>query len=318
MDIRKPAPVTFDENVRKILIVDNSFRQMYPDSILAKDGLLVVSNTLIDTIRPIILNSVATFINEERLFDTVEVYPYYPKPIYTYYENDTIYELPLTRDEIQDICYRTESDALISIDYIGLEYVYQPYTGLDNGALKSHMGIIARAYAYNGDTLGPPAGLVHPFSFTVHPNEEYKVAVREIDTLTKKNAIWMADNLVNHFIPKWERTERLFYTYDLGEEEKIKKLIDSEDWSGAIYIWKERYENQKANNKKKITYALNIAMAYEFSDDMENALKWTNTADGLLKNNDKSIFATNIKKYKEMLDKRIKEAPTLKHQLRIE
>lgn len=307
LDVRKPAPVTFSPGTRKILIVDNSFKPETSDSVSIYGNPAELTNLLLDSIRPALTNSMAQFMNEEGIFDTVEVYPYYPKPLYTYYENDSLLELPLTREEVQDICYRTESDALISLDYVGV-VVEMPV----KGRLMSKIGTIIRCYSADGDTLVSPMARVDSL-ITLSGFLDINV----LSMLVHRNTVNTADLWVNSFIPKWENQERVFFGGYPDYGHRATQMADNGFWGGAYYIWIELFENEK-NKKRKIKYACNAALASEFMDKILDAQKWINTANDLLSEKDNDDLAKHVRYYKGVIDERVKEMPILINQLQIE
>lgn len=89
-----------------------------------------------------------------------------------------------------------------------------------------------------------------------------------------------------------------------------------EDWAKTIPKWEEAYNNEKSW-KKKVKYASNAALAYEYTDDIKTAFRWINAAYNLIPPNNESYLAKEIKNYRSKLMQRANEASLLSKQLKI-
>lgn len=317
IDVRKAAPLDLGAHTKKIIIADNSFISNCADSVYQLSNRALLTKDMVDSVRPIFMRSFIKYLNEEKLYDTVEVYPYYPKPLNLYKKGGIQIELPLTKEEVAVICSQTGADALISLDLIRISLELNPYNNDKHSAqLKTKIRAKLRAYEYNGDTIGSPIIQIDSRSKSVALSDK-EVIHKELKTLHLNNIEWIADMFVNSFIPKWESEERKFYTWYPYSAYKANELVNQEKWVASIPIWEEVYKEEKSW-KKKAKCASNAALAHEFADDIDNALKWINTADSLLPPDNKSNLAEEIKEYKKTLEQRAKEAPLLKKQLRME
>lgn len=308
LDIRQPAHVTFEPATQKIVLVDNSFKpKNQTDSLGTIPPPILLRNFLIDSIRPNLLKNAAQFLNEEGLFDTVEVYPYYPRPLYIYYENDSLLELPLTKEEIQDICYQTDADALISLDFIDINI-----TRISKNLFFGESSYIFRSYSATGDSLASPITQIVPYTILEESNSLSKLG----KFLIYENSIQLADHLVDFFIPKWETQERLLFRDFPDKIEEAQQSINKNMWENAFNVWRIAF-NKTNNKKKKLRYASNMALACEYMDDVELALKWINASNDLLSDKDNDELAKYIRYYKEIIKERAKNVPTLKKQLNL-
>lgn len=300
IDVRQPAPITFEQGTKKVLIVDNSFKPILPDSLSGNS----LAYDIIDSVRPLLLNAFAQFMNEEKLFDTVKIYPYYPKPLYKYYENDSILEYPLTKEEIQHICRKTNSDAVISLDFIriysdslspqlALTSMDCMFRGYSSDGRKLHYAPI-----YSDTTISPSYSFEQPYEYT---------------SLTSKSTIHYADMLTDYFIPKWETEERIIFHEYSDNVNRAKPFIQKGAWAGAALIWEEEFEQNK-----KAKFASNIALANEFTDNLDEAYKWAKTANEFLSKKNKSDYAQYIRDYRKHLEGRLKKAPILLRQLKLQ
>lgn len=313
IDVRKAAPITLAPTTKRIVIVDNSFISKKADSIYEASNVRSITKQMIDSIRPVLINSMARYMNEENIYDSVEVYPFYPKPLYLYKEASGI-ELPLTKEEIIDICTRTGTDALISFDLIEITARITQISKISmQGRIDTDVSAIIRTYNYKGDSLSIPMIRKYSFSRYINLNDDISTLFNHVEK-SGENA---ADMLTNLFIPEWEYQGRPYYTYFPNPTYLSILLKDKEEWGKTAIKWEKEYYKKK-NWKKKAKYASNAALAYEYMDEIDSSMKWINRAYDALPVNNKSDFAIQIREYRDTLIQRTKEAPLLKRQLKIE
>lgn len=314
IDVRNPAPITLGQDAKKIIMVDNSFMRNSPDS-TNQTNLQDSLNTIItDTVKDVLRNSFAKYMNGERIFDSIEIYPYYPRPLYLYKEAIGQKELPLTEEQILDICSKTESDALLSLDYINIQinpYDFQPF-----GAAKGYIETTTRVYSYDNNIVGVPIKSKQSFNISVDLDDEESI-LPKLKTHFAESTIWITDMHVNYFIPRWESQERIYYTKAINPSLHIAAVMEKGEWRKTANMWEQAYNKEKSW-KKKVKWASNVALSYEYADDLESALKWINTAYDLLSKESKNDLVKNISDYRDKLIQRIKDAPLLKIQLKIE
>lgn len=316
IDVRKAAPLDLGVDTKKIIIVDNSYISNCADSVYQLNNQALLTKNMVDSVRPIFVHSFIKYLNEEKLYDTVEVYPYYPKPLYSYKGGGIRIELPMTKEEAAEICNRTTADALISLDFIRISLELNPYNNDKHSAqIKTKIRAKLRAYKHNGDTIGSPIIQIDSRSKSVALSDK-DIIHKELKSLSLNNIEWVADMFVNSFIPKWEPEERKYYIWYPNHAYEAKELVNREEWIATIPIWEKVYKKEKSW-KKKAKCASNAALAHEFADEIDNALKWINIAYSQLPSDNKSNLTKEIKEYKKILEQRIKEAPLLKKQLRI-
>lgn len=309
LDIRKPAHTTFEPGTNKIVIVDNSFKpKAIPDSSGIIPAPIALRDFLVDSIRPALLRNITLFMNSEKLFDTIQLYPYYPRPLYEYYKNDSIYELPLTKEDVQNICYKTDADALISLDFIDINI-----SKINKQLFLTESACIFRSYSASGDPLASP--LINRDTITVL--EENSSISKLSKFLIYENPIYLANRLVDSFIPKWETQERVLFRNFPDNTSKALQFMSEGMWKEAFQIWEEAF-NKTNNTKKKVRYASNLTLVCEFMDDVELAQECINKANDLLSTKDKSDLAKYIRYYKGIIDERVKNAPILTKQLNLD
>lgn len=295
IDIRQNAPILFAPGTKKVIIADNSFILSGTDSVFEINNRSFITKNVLDSTRLILINSMARYMNEEQYFDTVEVYPYHPKPIYLYKEVTDQVELPLTVDEVIDICTQTESDALISLDLLKISISDKGWE-----TFSTKIEATLRPYSYDGTLLGMPITIEKQIQSSTQKEEEalYPQLI--------ENSQWIADMLIDSFIPKWETQGRVYHTEYPNPSELEVKFMDANKWRNAAILWEEKFHKEK-QWKKKVKYASNVALSYENIDDVESALKWINLAYEQLPPKNKSELAKQIEYYKAILTIRFKE-----------
>ncbi|MFC4675565.1 DUF6340 family protein [Dysgonomonas termitidis] len=312
IDVRQPAFISFPPEITNVVIVDNS---PTPDNdeetATPNNGPSILS---MDSARTIFLNSLTKFMNEEKYFNKVELYPY---KTYNGSSND-ITLLPARK--VQTICQEKDADALISLNLFAisaqLETENTAYFS-NYSILGTKLGIIMRAYAKDGSQYGNPVGLVDSlFREETADWSRIKNNVDEINSLVTEMSVVGADKITGNFIPSWKTSQRWYYSDNSSEMKKAAKFVEQGKWAEAADIWGGLYDDSKPT--KKIRLASNIALANESLDDIENAVKWITTAFEMLPEKSRSELAIQIALYKAELDTRLKNIPKLKEQLGIE
>ncbi|MFV0419988.1 MAG: DUF6340 family protein [Dysgonomonas sp.] len=295
-------------------MVDNSFIFNNTDSVKEKGGQNSFNIMVTDTVKDVLKNSFAKYMNEEKIFDSIEISFHYPRPLYLYKEAIGQKELPLTEEQITEVCSRTESDILLSLDYINIQINpsdLQPF-----GVAKGNIETTMRVYSYNDNIVAIPIKLKQGFNISVDLGEEKSILPR-LKALFAENAQWMADMAVYYFIPRWESQERRYYTRTINPSSHIAGVMKKGEWKKTANMWEQTYNKEKSW-KKKARWASNVALSYEYADDLESASKWINLAYDLFPRGDKGRLAQDISNYRDKLTQRINDAPLLIIQLKTE
>lgn len=304
VEMKEPARVTLPPEIVNVAVVDNSYipNKQYPaeeTSYVQNKDTIEIST---DSARIHLTKSLAQFMEEEKFFNEVTYYPYFKSG------PDSISTL-LTKDEIADICYETNSDALISVDRClidgSLEVIpiYDYYY-----MMRISARVVMNTYKADGTPLHTPIlfsdtlywdGLLPGKSGPVHFLRELppvKDAMMEIATLA-------ADRLTNVFIPYWAKVERKYYSSGSSEMKKASALASEYKWTEAALIWGDLYEKED-KPAKKIRLAYNIALANECLGDIANALNWNNIAIDLLSVTKNSELQQSVEEQTKILRKR--------------
>jgi Family of unknown function (DUF6340) len=110
----------------------------------------------------------------------------------------------------------------------------------------------------------------------------------------------------NKLVPHWRETDRIYFTGPGKELKDAAQFVAKNQWYKASLLWQDLIEG--SNNTKASRAAFNTALAFEQSDNLDQASLWINFAD--------SIALTNITKdYKKILDSRLKLKSVLDAQI---
>ncbi|MDR2949973.1 MAG: DUF6340 family protein [Prevotella sp.] len=315
IDVREPAVVSFEPEIKNIVIVNNSASQA-DEEIQAngekKSDLSVIST---DSAKILFTSSLQQFMNEEKYFDKVDIYPYATN---SGERNDV---KPLSARNVQTICHERKADALIALDLFlvtaELESVSTEYFSVYN-VLKAKIGTMMRVYNIDGSQLSPPIAHVDSL-FMEGFNDWSKLSnsIPEINKLVNDISVKAADDITSVFIPSWKTQDRWFYSDNSKEQKNALTFVKNGKWQEAANIWGELFEKE-TNRNKKIRLASNIALANESLDDVDNAVSWIDIAFDLLPDSSKSDLTAEIIRYKEILTRRANNNPKLYQQLGIE
>lgn len=310
IEIKEAAVVTFPNNVKNVLIVDNTALEEEAENSDTEDPKsAIISN---DSAKSIMLSSLKQFMNEEKYFDHVEVINGY---------NSMEEEKPLSSSKVRSLCKDNNADAVISLDLhivsVGVESENVYYFN-DYSLLNAYTGSILRIYEANGTIISRP--VVHMDSLFLQTSGDWtrnRNNLDELNGLISEISVKAADNLTSAFIPSWKTQERWFFSDNSSEMIKAAKYVAEGKWTEASDIWSALYDKE-SNANKKIKLASNLALANECLDDINNALAWISIAFELLPEKSTSDLALLTVKYGEILNIREKNKSKLYEQLGLE
>ncbi len=313
IEIKEAASVTFPNDVKNVLIVDNTVLDKDAENSQEDSKLVIMSN---DSAKSITLNSLKQFMNEEKYFDKVEIYP---QRINNY---GSVGETrPLNPSKVRSLCQNNKADAIISLDLhlvsAGVEsenvYFFNDYR-----LLSAHIGSILRVYGANGTTIAPPVLYMDSLFLEASENWSLKKSnLNELNGLIAEISVKAADNLTGAFIPSWKTQERWFFSDSSSEMKEAAKYVAEGKWEAAADIWSALYDKE-SNKNKKMKLASNLALANECLDDIDNALAWITSAYDNISQNSKSELSLLIIKYGDILNNREKNKSKLYEQLGLE
>lgn len=273
MDVYKPAIITFPEDVKTVLLVDNAvFNTTVSEESEDEETLRIFT----DTAKAALLRYIQLYISEEGYFDKIDVYP----TILNHDINRGVKNLSIS--EIERLCKETGADALISFDKLEIpnsfksEITYTPdnYEQLISGfgLVENTFSSLFRIYDKNGMLIDAIESEI-PLVFYLVDEYDNKNAYAILMQMTVQALPHIADDITTKLIPTWSTQERVCFYMDKESE----TLIKENKWAEAAEKWGELFDGEKDKNKK-VLYAYNIALANEYLGDIDNALWWIELA----------------------------------------
>jgi len=313
IDVKKPAQVTIPATVRSVAIVNNSAVQpsnIGHENVEGKEENNIEVHT--DSLGIILTQATAQFIGEENFYDNVVAYN-------TPLRADNLYltEAYIDSATIDRIIAETGADAIVSIDRLLVSSRH--LTVVINGKKEPKslcLGIDARIRIY----MPPTYQAYGPVSYKdsvcwagTWRDSYYSEDIPEREEALKHIVLRAADRISLALVPSWETEERWYYSDANTEMKKASVKASANDWLEAAKIWGELFDKDK-NTTKKAKLAMNIALANEMLDDMENASVWVDIAIENFKlagrkDEDRDLKLSEL--YKKTLNERISDSKKL-------
>ena len=286
IETRNPAALTFPPEMRRVLIVDNAvpqqdvpfesvFRQL-PDSIQ-----ITADSTTFDFCRTL-GETIADFAGFDDVRLLEDGYRKDRQPLLAPY---------LTPDEVGQLCDEHEVDIIVSLDRLLFRlkeyegYVYGMEAG---GIVDVEMSGVLRVYLPGrvsplttialADTITPVPELI------IEQNDRgsWNVILSPDQTfLLRESAKFLAEEARIHFIPYWNEDIRWYYVASNAKWKEASAYAAAERWDKALEIWRTLY-GQTSSWKQKSRLASNIALGFELTGDLNEALKYAEQSHRLL------------------------------------
>lgn len=306
LDILQPAHISFSEDIVNVGIVDNAGRVIDDNesdvSIEAKD--LITSKT-----KKILLESLTQFMNDEKYFNEVKLYPHALRTDKEYGR-----QLPATKSTLQQVAHEIDADALLVVETFETENREQLMSG--SGwiftAATANATMMFRLYNAAGDAMSTYMATKDSTTWIGDPN----TTQNEMASY-QQLALQLAETTTKNLIPYWETQERIFYTDGTKLMKEANKYAEKGKWADAAKVWGAAYEAQDKNNQKA-KIAANIALANESLGDIPNAVEWIRIASNMLEGDKKSDEAIYINWYKIKLLEREQNNPVVMEQMGVE
>lgn len=316
MDIRKPAVVSFPPEVVNVLVVDNTpVEAKKAPAKYTIDTERTASVLPVDSAKKAFLRSLCGFMNNEKYFSKVELYPYN-----TNKQRDVIL---LSPERVKSLCSENNSDAIISLDLFNIyAQIEKENAGMyiySNSVLGAKLGTLLRVYTKDGKRYKAP--ITSMDSLFYHEYIQWmgnRSNLPEINQLLSEISVTGADKITSKIIPFWESQNRWYYTDNSAPMKEATAYVNQKKWKEALDIWGAQFEIEKSN-KKKAKLASNIALANEYFDDIANAHVWIERAfEIILQERSNSDLSRQISRYRRILVQRLNNQPKLYKQLGIE
>lgn len=317
LDILRPAKVSFDPKANNILIVNNAVVQPIDyghKTELFNEG---TKNLKIETdsLPMFCLGALTEDVAEKEFFNNVDLH------VNTVNEGSDFFTIkPLPLDSVNAMCSRYNANVLLSLDRFKVNdkitelYYNDTYTYYD--------ALVAR-YESQWSIHYPGKEKFETITFrdTIYWDSESAQRRKAIAGLPKRNdalvdgALYVGRNSIKRFIPYWDKADRYFFN---SGNKLLKEGMDSvlvKNWTAAISIWKKGLSKNSLSLKAKL--ANNIAVAYEISGDVDNAIAYAKKSNDyfqrdLFVNYEHMSYVIN---YTQQLNQRKKEIELLDKQL---
>lgn len=274
VEMRKPAQVTIPSEIKKIAIVNNAASQPYGvghQKVVGLDSLTAIVSS--DSLNIILTQAIAQFVEEEAFFDTVV---WYNKEL----RSDSLFLTQTLIDSLtlKNIFLETGADMIFSLDQLSLSSK-QHFLVVDRKKHEKQICVnIVALFRMYLPRISEPFG---PVSYGDRVCwERYwgeKEALPSAKTLLRRITLRAADKMTSAMIPSWKTEEREYYTDASSPMKKASMKASANEWGEAAKIWGELFDAEEKDNKKG-KLAVNIALANEMLDDVENAITWIDIA----------------------------------------
>jgi hypothetical protein len=301
----RPSEVTYPEQVRKVLIVNNALPQP-PD----RGYEFKLSGVLQDTCRA---NADSAIFDACRALGHALVETNYFDDVLLFQEatrKDAAFYLDtkLSPEEVTALCDETGADALISFDRLLFD-MKKTVTGLGGWAVVGSIDLkiqgVVRAYLPGrtrpelslmvSDSLYFMEEAVSPDLLNLPPPDE---ALRVAGD-------YVGAKIHTAFVPHWSEDIRWFFTASGARWKEATAYASGEKWKEAAERWQWLYERSSRTTRAKA--ASNLALASELSEDMEQALAWAKISYDLFRQSkgENHVYTKSLQFYAETLEKRI-------------
>jgi len=271
-----PAAITFPQDTRRILIVNNAVPQQdvpFESSYrTAPDSLPIMSDsTTFDFCR-----ALGEQIAEFSGFDDVRL-------LEDGYRRDfSPFTAPvLTRTEVGLLCDEHETNIVITLDRLLFtlnEYIDKTYPYQAMAMVEVKMDGVVRVYMPARDA--PMATIL--LADTIIPDfifeDEFDdimgmISYADFNNLLRVSARFLAEEARIHFIPYWTEDIRWYYIASGSQWKQASAYAASDRWDRAAELWQTLYDSTTPA-KQKARLASNLALCMEMTGDLNEALRY--------------------------------------------
>lgn len=227
------------------------------------------------------------------------------------YHPDSVTPQIFTQEKVNALCERLEVDMLYSIDYACVTINRAPRTV----GRPMNTYLCSRIYTPDKDTISGTATIdkktLDSWAYDTAQVHEYMPQVPRL----------LAETAIEAYFPKWKERERVFYfdrlNYALRE---AKVYVGEGNWDAAAEQWRSLSTSKNRNQRYMAAY--NMALYYEMTDSIDQAIAQLDYAKSLAVKTDKQgnsvqvIDTALVEKYREVLVNRKKEIARLETYIR--
>lgn len=311
LDVEKPAALILPKSVKNVVFVYNDIQQ--PDTVGhydytqpdVKSYNIKVSSDSVDII---FMRTLANSLIENDGIENISIYEHPTRKDSNYFSKDT-----LNADEVIKIAQNTDADAVVSIDRLYLESAKSYFgalllEGIVVKVLDLKASVVLQIHSSNGDIISPPILLTDSIFWSEMDNNGIIVEglVPPQEEALKTGAEYIAQKVRSSFAPYWASEPRYYY----GDNKKAIKELQQNNFVKAREFWINDFERE-SNPKKQGRLANNIALTYELTDNLKDALKWIQISCDLFEENQNNYidknYLTNSQMYREQIGQRLSD-----------
>lgn len=281
-----PAKFNFPPDVKTVAIVNNM-----PEVPAPEEGMLTLGELKADG--KVSAEALATALADSRYFSQVVICDsaLHPKA------KDRVV---LSLKEIQKLTSDLEADLILSLDEVKIrtakEDVFYPELAMIWQAVGMKVTPVLSVYMPSREKP------LH----VIAPTDSLYWDIAELvsdQPLIEEGSRMAASMLTRQLVPYWNTVNRSYFGGGCVEMRDAEVCLRENDWEGARKLWNVLYERQK-KGRLKMKAAFNIALSYEMSGDLQQARKWLDNAQALIKPG--SSEERIVKFYDEQLKERMK------------
>lgn len=302
-----PATITFPEQVKKILVVNNAVAQA-PDVGYELKIYGVEQDTcraLADSALYYACKSLGNAIVEANYFEDVLLYN-------TPTRTDDLYlaDEKLSQSQVRRLCAETGTDAVISFDRLLFQMkknVIGYVEGFVAGEAKVNASGVLRVYIPSRSASLTTAMVSD--SLTVFEMADDLKQLNEIipspdDMLSLAGSV-IGQNSSPLFVPYWQEEPRWYFKGNGSRWKEATAYANTQNWEQAAALWTIIY--QKSSGKAKAKAASNMAFYEEMKGEFQKAHEWSVLAyDLFVAHKGEEAHETELlKAYKQALSERI-------------
>ncbi len=325
IEYQQPAEVTFPKNVTRILVINNTVPQNSAFGVkhTFNENPIEPITVSVDSAAFNTVNSLSYELDKNNFFTKVVV-------LSESLRDDDKFEVPsrLNNNIVNELALQAGADAIVSLDH----QIYNTdialidnKIGLRKGSVKVRGFCLFNIYIPFKDKTHM-ASMRYVDSITWH-NDDVSMRrgdVRELvnseyaSTAVCATGAMMGNRIAKKIIPIWIAENRKLYSSYQTDWMAADANLRRDKWDDAVFVWEKIY-HKTGSPKNKAKAANNIAVAYELTDDYEQALDWINKAQQALVakgQNNETTLQKELSIYRKALEKRIEQSNELNLQLR--
>ncbi len=217
----------------------------------------------------------------------------------------------LSRNYVKAICDLYNTDALLVLENLAMridadyrrrqEYIYDDYYRVHNASIDVYY--LARWKLYDPDTS------ILFVDYTDVDTLFWDATEFDVNTLftnlpsvkeaTLETAFFAAHKFSELIAPKWINETRYYFVLQKPEVDQSVTFAAEGDWEKALENWLKYSDTGSKSFRGKVLF--NVALAYEMTGDVENALKWVGEAQKLYYREVNTLYTKTLLERKSRL-----------------